>query len=56
MDQGLEKQFMYNEKNMLNITGFIQPVYIVKMMALDDFDGFNDQQLFICPKERDVDY
>ena len=25
-------------------------------MALDDFDGFHDRQLFICPKERDVDY
>ena len=28
----------------------------MKMMALDDFDGSNDRQLFICPKERDVDY
>ena len=44
------------EKTCLNITGFIQPAYVVKMMALDDFDGFNDRQLFICPKERDVDY
>ena len=25
------------------------------MMTLDDFDGFNDRQLFICPKERHVD-
>lgn len=44
------------ERTCLNITGFIQPAYVVKMMALDDFDGFNDQQLFICPKEKNVDY
>lgn len=44
------------EKTCLNITSFIQPVYVVKMMALDDFDGFNDRLLFICPEERDVDY
>ena len=44
------------ENTCFNITGFIQPAYVVKMMALDDFDGFNDRQLFICPKERDVDY
>ena len=47
---------MYNGKNLPQHYRFIQPVYVVKMMALDDFDGFNDRQLFICPKERDVDY
>lgn len=40
---------------MLKITGFIQPACVVMMMTLDDFDGFNDRQLFICPKERHVD-
>lgn len=40
----------------LNITGFIQPAYVVKLLAQDDFDGFNDRQLYVCPAERDVDY
>lgn len=44
------------EKICFNIIGFIQLVYVVKMMVFDDFDGFNDCQLFICLKERDVDY
>ena len=26
----------------LNITGFIQPAYVVKLLSQDDFDGFND--------------
>jgi len=40
----------------LNITGFIQPAYVVKLLSQDDFDGFNDRQLYVCPVERDVDY
>ena len=40
----------------LNITGFIQPAYVVKLLSQDDFDGFNDRQLYVCPAERDVDY
>jgi len=40
----------------LNITGFIQPAYVVKLLTQDDFDGFNDRQLYVCPAERDVDY
>ena len=38
------------------ITGFIQPAYVVKLLSQDDFDGFNDRQLYVCPVERDVDY
>ena len=40
----------------LNIIGFIQPAHVVKLLAQDDFDGFNDRQLYVCPAERDVDY
>ena len=40
----------------LNITGFIQPAYVVKLLSQDDFDGFNDRQLYVCPVERDVNY
>ena len=40
----------------LNITSFIQPAYVVKLQAQDDFDGFNNRQLYVCPAERDVDY
>ena len=40
----------------LNITGFIQPAYVVKLLSQDDFDGFNDRQLYVCPAESDVDY
>jgi hypothetical protein len=43
------------ENTCLNITGFIQPAYVVKMLSQDDYDGFNDRQLYVCPKERDVD-
>ena len=43
------------EKKCLNIKGFILPAYVV-MMALNDFDGFNNQQIFIRLKERDVEY
>ena len=40
----------------MNITGFIQPAYVVKMLSQDDYDGYNDRQLYVCPEERDVDY
>ena len=40
----------------LNITGFIQPAYVVKILAQDDFSGFNNRQLYVCPAERAVDY
>ena len=35
----------------LNITGFIQPAYVVKLLSQDDFDGFNDRQLYVWPAE-----
>lgn len=40
----------------LNITGFIQPAYVVKLLAQDDFDDFNDRLLYVCPAECDLDY
>ena len=42
----------------LNITGFIQPAYVVKLLSQDGFDGVNDRQLYnyVCLVERDVDY
>ena len=40
----------------LNITGFIQPAYVVKLLSQDDLDGYNERQLCVCPAERDVDY
>lgn len=36
----------------LNIVGFIQPKYVIQLLAQDDADGFNDRQLFTCPPER----
>lgn len=38
-------------KTCLNIVGFIQPKYVVQLLATDDADGFNDRQLFSCPSE-----
>ena len=40
----------------LNIIGFIQPAYVVKILSQHDFDGFNDRQLYVCLAERDADY
>ena len=37
-----------------NVLGFIQPAFMKKMFLLDDADGFNDQQLFSYPPQRDV--
>ena len=42
-----------SDSTCLNITGFIQPAYVVKLLSQDDFDGFNDRQLHVCPVERD---
>lgn len=39
------------QKTCLNIVGFIQPKYVVNLLANDDADGFNDRQLFTCPPE-----
>ena len=37
-----------------NISGFIQPLFVEKMLMCDDADGFNDRQLFCFPPQRDV--
>ena len=37
-----------------NISGFIQPAFMEKMLLSDDADGFNDRQLFAFPPQRDV--
>ena len=37
-----------------NISGFIQPAFVEKMLMSDDADGFNDRQLFCFPPQRDV--
>jgi hypothetical protein len=34
----------------------LRTLYVVKMLPQDDYDGFNDRQLYVCPKERDVNY
>ena len=33
---------------------FIQPAYVVKLLSQNDFDGFNNRQLYACPAERDL--
>ena len=37
-----------------NISGFIQPTFVERMLTSDDADGFNDRQLFCFPPQRDV--
>ena len=37
-----------------NISGFIQPAFVEKMLLSDDADEFNDRQLFAFPPLRDV--
>jgi hypothetical protein len=39
-----------------NISGFIQPYYVIELLHRDDHDGFNDRQLFDIPTEMDFDY
>ena len=41
-------------KTAFNISGFIQPAFVEKMLLSDDADGFNDRQLFVFPPQRDV--
>ncbi len=38
------------------MSGFIQPAFVVNMLAKPDVDGFNDRQLFDCPPEVDYKY
>ena len=35
---------------------FIQPSFVVEMFQTADPDGFNDQQLFVCPEETEYKY
>ena len=37
-----------------NMSGFIQPSLVEKMLLSDDADGFNNRQLFVFPPQRDV--
>ena len=37
-----------------NMSGFIQPTFVEKMLLSDDADGFNDRQMFVFPPQRDV--
>lgn len=39
-----------------NIAGFIQPYYIMELLHRDDYDGFNDRQLFDVLQEIEVNY
>ena len=39
-----------------NIAGFVQPDVIIQMLNGNDYDGFCDRQLFVCPPEKEVDY
>ena len=39
-----------------NIAGFVQPDVIVSLLNGNDYDGFCDRQIFVCPPELDVDY
>ena len=41
-------------KTAFNISGFIQPAFVEKMLLSDDADRFNDRQLFAFPPQRDV--
>ena len=37
-----------------NMSGFIQPSFVEKMLISEDADRFNDHQLFVFPTPRDV--
>ena len=43
-------------KTALNMSGFIQPAFVVSMLDKCDADGFNDCQLFDCPEEVEYKY
>ena len=40
------------KKTAFSIAGFIQPDYVVRMLEEDDYAGFNDRQLIVCPPEQ----
>ena len=39
-----------------NMASYIQPAFVVNMLAKPDIDGFNDRQMVNCPPEVDVKY
>ena len=39
-----------------DMSGFIQPGLLFEQLQKSDIDGFNDRQLFDCPKEIDPMY
>ncbi len=39
-----------------NMTGFIQPSFVVEMLEKGDPDAFNDRQFFVCPQEVEFKY
>ena len=41
-------------KTAFNISGFIQPQFVEKVLMSDDADGFNGRQLFCFPPQRDA--
>ena len=43
-------------KTAFNMSGFIQPAFVVSMLDKCDADGFNDRQLFDCPEEVEYKY
>lgn len=44
------------EQTWFNIAGFVQPDVIVMLLNGNDYDGFCDRQIFVCPAERDLNY
>ncbi|KAK3747385.1 hypothetical protein QZH41_002640 [Actinostola sp. cb2023] len=45
-----------NEALPVEPAGFVQPDVIVSLLNGNDYDGFRDRQIFVCPPELDVDY
>ena len=43
-------------KTAFNMSGFIQPAFVVSMLDKCDADGFNDRQLFDSPEEVEYKY
>ncbi len=39
-----------------NMTGFIQPTFVERLLLSEDADGFNDRQMFDFPPDRDVHF
>ena len=39
-----------------NMSGFIQPAFLLDLLQKEDIGGFNDRQLFDCPAEIDPMY